>query len=142
VPGVTGPQRAHRDFTMKTYKQNFPGQVFIGFMPITEDGMFLQVWNGPGVAKLVFIPYGNFLLLPANTIHAGWMCTSLLHYNHRLHFYILVSKKANVLARNEKLFFENMNTYFDEESTEKEVLSNSHHNCLSEFKYKIGFEAR
>jgi hypothetical protein len=104
VPGVTGPQRAHRDLYMKTYKQQFPGQIFIGFMPLTEDGMFLQVWNGPGVAKLVFIPYGNFLLLPANTINAGWMCTSLSHYNHRLHFYILVSKKANVLARNEKLF--------------------------------------
>jgi hypothetical protein len=94
VPGVTGPQRAHRDLTMKTYKEKFPGQVFIGFMPIKEDGVFLQVWNGPGVAKLVFIPYGNFLLLPANTIqHAGWMCTSLLHYSHRHHFYILVSKK-------------------------------------------------
>jgi hypothetical protein len=105
VPGVTGPQRAHRDIHMKTYKQKFPGQIFIGFMPLTEDGMFLQVWNGPGIAKLVFIPYGNFLLLPANTIHAGWMCTSLSQYNHRLHFYILVSKKPKVLARNEKLFF-------------------------------------
>jgi hypothetical protein len=92
VPGVTGPQRAHRDLYMKTYREKFPGQMFIGFMPITEDGMFLQVWNGPGIAKLVFIPYGKFLLLPGNTIHAGWMCTSLLHYNHRLHFYILVSK--------------------------------------------------
>jgi hypothetical protein len=76
------PQRAHRDFTMQTYKEKFPGQVYIGFMPITCDGMFLQVWDGPGEAKLLFIPYGKFLLLPGNTIHAGWMCTNLFHHNH------------------------------------------------------------
>lgn len=50
-PLGTVPQKAHRDFTSKTYKEKFPGQVFIGFMPITCDGMFLQVWNGPGEAK-------------------------------------------------------------------------------------------
>jgi hypothetical protein len=44
------PQRAHTDFSSDTYKENFPGQVFIGFMPVTCDGMFLQVWNGPGEA--------------------------------------------------------------------------------------------
>jgi hypothetical protein len=36
-------------------------------------------------------------------------------------------------------FFENMNNYFDEESSEKEELSKLHHNYLSESKYKIGF---
>jgi hypothetical protein len=33
-------------------------------MPVTPNRMFLQVWNGPGVAKLVFVPFGQFLLLP------------------------------------------------------------------------------
>jgi hypothetical protein len=102
-PG-TAPQRAHRDFTLHTYNEKFPNQLFIGFMPITPDGMFLQLWNKPGEAKLVFVPHGQFLLLPGNTIHASWMCTSLAHYNYRLHFYILVSKQPNSLLHHEKIF--------------------------------------
>lgn len=136
-PG-TVPQRAHRDFTRKTYHDKLPGQLFIGFMPITRDGMFLQVWNGPGEAKLVFIPYGNFLLLPGNTIHAGWMCTSISNYNYRIHFYIIVSKEPNKLTRKEDLFFENMNTYLNEESCDKEELYKTHRNCLSNCKYLYG----
>jgi hypothetical protein len=132
MPG-TVPQRAHRDYNMHTYKEKFPDQLFIGFMPVTPDGMFLQVWNGPGKSKLVFVPYGHFLLLPGNTIHAGMMCTSLSHYNYRLHFYILVSKMPNRILRNEKLFFENMNTYVDEESSKKDELYLTHHHCLPEF---------
>jgi hypothetical protein len=130
------PQRAHRDFTLQTYKEKFPGQVYIGFMPITSDGMFLQVWDGPGEANLLFIPYGKFLLLPGNTIHAGWMCTSLLHQNHRLHFYIIVSENPNEMSRKEDQFFENMNTYLDEESSERKELFISHYNCLAEFLFK------
>jgi hypothetical protein len=117
---------------MQTYKEKFPGQVYIGFMPITCDGMFLQVWDGPGEAKLLFIPYGKFLLLPGNTIHAGWMCTSTLHQNHRLHFYIIVSKNPNEMSRKEDQFFENMNTYLDEESSERKELFITHYNCLAE----------
>jgi hypothetical protein len=111
-------------------------------MPITEDGVFLQVWNGPGVAKLVqFIPYGNFLLLPANTIHAGWMCTSLSHYNLWLHFYILVSKKPNVLARNKKLFLKSWTHTLMKNLLRKKYCQNCTTICLSESKYKIGFAA-
>jgi hypothetical protein len=134
-PG-TVPQRAHRDFTINTYKAQLPGQVYIGFMPITRDGMFLQVWNGPGEAKLIFIPYGNFLLLPGNTIHAGWMCTSVYHRNHRLHFYIIVSKEPHKLTQKEDLFFENMNKYVDEESSDGKELFESHMNCLAKNIYK------
>lgn len=138
LPG-TVPQRAHRDFTRNTYKEQFPGQVFIGFMPVSQDGMFLQVWTCPGDSKLLFIPFGNFLVLPANTVHAGWMCTSPTHYNLRLHFYILVSKDwCTRLSRKEIIFFENMNTYIDEESSNVEELYQTHPNCLMESKYKFG----
>jgi hypothetical protein len=58
-PG-TVPQIAHQDFRMNTYKEKFPNQLFIGFMPVTPDGMFLQVWNGPGAAKLVLSHSVNF----------------------------------------------------------------------------------
>jgi hypothetical protein len=129
-PG-TVPQRAHRDFRMHTYKEKFPSQLYIGFMPVTPDGMFLQVWNAPGEAKLIFVPFGQFLLLPGNTIHAGWMCTSLSHYNYRLHFYILLSKEPNYIQRHENIFFENMNSYLDEESSNQDELFKNHWNCLA-----------
>jgi hypothetical protein len=123
------------------YRDHFPNQLFIGFMPVTTDGMFLQVWNGAGPAKLVFIPYGYFLLLPGNTIHAGWMCTSLQKQNYRIHFYILVSKEIGILSRKESYIFENMNQYTDEESTtnKNELLHTTHHNALPNFKGNIKF---
>jgi hypothetical protein len=132
-PIGTVPQRAHRDISQRIYHDKFPGQVFIGFMPVSRDGMFIQVWDGPGEAKLIFIPHGTFLLLPGQTIHGGWMCTSPENLNYRLHFYILVSKEpCTQLSRTENFFFENMNNYFDEETqdTNKE-LHLSHHTALS-----------
>jgi hypothetical protein len=63
MPG-TVPQQAHRDYNMHTYKEKFPDQLFIGFMPVTPDGMFLQVWNGPGKSKLVFSPMVTFCSYP------------------------------------------------------------------------------
>jgi hypothetical protein len=138
TPPGTVPQCAHRDFHREIYLHQFPGQVYIGFMPISIDGSFLQVWNSPGLAKLVFIPYGSFLLLPGNTIHAGWMCTSLSEFNLRFHFYILVSKDPDTCSRNETYFFENMNSYIDEESQRQEPLYTTHHTALSECPNFIG----
>jgi hypothetical protein len=109
---ATVPQLPHRDFLASMYRDRFPNQLFIAFMPITKDSMFLQVWNGAGSAKLVYIPYGYFLLLPGDTVHAGWMCTSLQKYNYRIHFYIL-------------------------ESSAKEELCVSHYNALPAFKHFI-----
>jgi hypothetical protein len=134
---ATVPQLPHRDFITSMYRDQFPNQLFIGFMPITQDGMFLQVWNGPGPAKLVYIPYGYFLLLPGDTVHAGWMCTSPEKYNYCIHFYILVSQEIGHLSRKESYIFENMNQYIDEESTTKEELCLSHYNALPDFKHFI-----
>jgi hypothetical protein len=134
---ATVPQLPHRDFLASMYRDRFPNQLFIGFMPITKDGMFLQVWNGAGLAKLVYIPYGYFLLLPGDTVHAGWMCTSLQKYNYRIHFYILVSKEIHHFSRKESYVFENMNQYIDEESSAKEELCVSHYNALPAFKHFI-----
>jgi hypothetical protein len=122
------------------YRDQFPNQLFIGFMPVTQDGMFLQVWNGAGPAKLVYIPYGYFLLLPGDTVHAGWMCTSLQKYNYCIHFYILISKEIGHLSRKESYIFENMNQYHDEESMPKEELCLSHFNALPNFKHFIKFD--
>jgi hypothetical protein len=137
LPG-TVPQRAHRDFSHRIYATKYPGQVFIGFMPVSEDGSFLQVWIAPGLAKLVFIPYGSFLVLPGNTIHAGWMCTSLVHHNFRLHFYILAHNDSDGRSRHESYVFENMNTYCDEELPSSPPLYSTYLNALSDCSNFLG----
>jgi hypothetical protein len=37
------------------------------------------------------------------------------------------------MSRKEDQFFENMNTYLDEESSERKELFITHYNCLAEF---------
>jgi hypothetical protein len=139
---ATVPQHPHRDFSASMYRDQFPNQLFIGFMPVTQDGMFLQVWNGAGPAKLVYIPYGYFLILPGDTVHAGWMCTSVKTYNYRIHFYILVSKEIGHFSRKESYTFENVNQYIDEESSaiKMEPLCMTHFNALPNFKQFIQFK--
>jgi hypothetical protein len=83
--------------------ENSDADLMLGFFPLTEDGMFLQVWprcpdrNDTSTViegRIVFIPYGNLLLLPANTIHAGGFRTTPLedecgpYGNLRFHLYI------------------------------------------------------
>jgi hypothetical protein len=42
-----------------------------GHMPITENGRFLFLWNGPGTAIPFLIPYKKMLLIRGDVVHAG-----------------------------------------------------------------------
>jgi hypothetical protein len=87
----TIPQPAHVDYNWEILANNDDLQ--LGFAPLTEDGMFLQVW--PTVPKetatvpgqIIFIPFGKLLVLPAATIHGGGFRT-VDHGNLRLHLYM------------------------------------------------------
>ena len=47
-------------------------QPLIAFLPLCAQGMFLHVWPVKGGKGLVsFVPFGNILILDANTVHAG-----------------------------------------------------------------------
>jgi hypothetical protein len=80
---------------------------WIGFVPLTRTGMFIEVWPGrpsrtatlDEVTKvdkrlqgsIVYVPYGVALLVRGDTVHAGGMhCDSLNnpYGNPRLHIYI------------------------------------------------------
>jgi len=42
-----------------------------GHMPITENGRYLFLWNGPGKVISFLIPYGKMLLIRGDVVHAG-----------------------------------------------------------------------
>jgi hypothetical protein len=87
----TIPQPAHVDYSWDILASTKDLQV--GFAPLTEDGMFLQVWptapqettTVPG--QIIYIPFGKLLVLPASTIHGGGFRTAH-HGNLRFHLYL------------------------------------------------------
>jgi len=97
---TTVPQPAHVDYTWEVLEET-ADSLRLGFLPLTEEGMFLQVWPPadntsvreiPG--ELIYIPYGRILVLPASTIHGGGFRTTHRHHpqdqrgNLRFHLYM------------------------------------------------------
>jgi len=81
----TQPQPAHVDFKWETLEA-LNDKLFIGFFPLSKDGMFLQLWDDHDTTtstttsaqsskydadrgRIIFIPLGKFLIIPSNTIH-------------------------------------------------------------------------
>ena len=83
-------QNPHYDFKKEVLDKNGEN-MYLGFTPLTEDGMFLQVWTEEGNGKVVYIPLGEFLILPSKTMHAGGFCSRALTGNLRLHFYFYLN---------------------------------------------------
>mmetsp|Transcript_5338 Transcript_5338/g.11021 ORF Transcript_5338/g.11021 Transcript_5338/m.11021 type:complete len:313 (+) Transcript_5338:183-1121(+) len=91
------PQPAHVDYPWEVLQQHGKN-LRLGFFPLTEEGMFLQVW--PTVeydpeqkveGQLIFIPKGTLLTVPASTIHGGGFRTTnndVARGNLRFHLYI------------------------------------------------------
>ena len=98
-------QKPHVDYQRRTQMMTN----WIGFVPVTKSGMFIEVWpsrpkpeeiqakiGGVMVDKrmpgsIVFVPYGIALLVRGDTVHAGGMhCDSFNnpYGNPRLHIYI------------------------------------------------------
>ena len=92
----TIPQPAHVDFQWDLLNE-LKGDLFIGFFPLTKDGMFLQVWeNGeqeeiPG--HIIYIPFGKLVVVPSNTIHGGGFKYGD-EGNLRFHLYIASKEKG------------------------------------------------
>lgn len=93
---TTNPQPAHVDFTWE-FLENNGDQIEIGFFPLTQDGMFLQIWpriDDPNITvhgEIIYIPYGKLLTVSSSTIHGGGFRTTLdgfQHGNLRSHLYI------------------------------------------------------
>jgi hypothetical protein len=86
-----GLQNPHCDFKPDVLCQN-GANMYLGFTPLTEDGMFLQVWSKAGHGTVIYIPLGELLILPSKTMHAGGFCSRSSTGNLRLHFYFYLNK--------------------------------------------------
>jgi hypothetical protein len=98
------PQEAHVDYDTKTDK---PQKYMIAFLPLTDTGQFLQFWKKKenddtgettaGHGEIVFIPRGQLVLVPGETIHGGGFRadhrTDGAHGHMRLHFYVYPGSK-------------------------------------------------
>lgn len=121
------PQPPHVDYTWEILEKYSPNDLQLAFFPLTEEGMFLQVWPRnddmstmptiPG--QLIYIPHGKLLILPAHTIHGGGFRTtpnvnaSNKYGNLRFHLYI---------ARNQaKLPEHQTNKYTEPKDKRKEL---------------------
>lgn len=113
-------QRPHTDVKGQ-YSEENKGSLFIGFTPLTKDGMFLHVWNrNERRGRLLFVPYGTILLLPGHALHGGGLCSSSVSQNLRMHFYIFLDG----ISRPEPLG----NEYDDED---KQPYSDSYDACAA-----------
>lgn len=99
-----GIQNAHYDFKADVLTKD-GSNMFLGFTPITPDGMFLQVWPGEGLGTVLYIPYGDLVILPSSTMHAGGFCSREKTGNLRLHFYFYLNNVKGQLS--------NKNVYHD-----------------------------
>ena len=87
-------QPAHVDYDydiLNTYGQ----RLYLAFFPLTEEGMFLQLWQDPKIidkrveGTVVFIPHGKMLIVSSDTIHGGGFQRGV-GGNLRFHLYIEV----------------------------------------------------
>ena len=63
------PQTQHKDLKPE-YDQE--GVTFMtAIIPMTEEGSWLQVWNGDGHGTVIFIPFGKIFFMSTNTVHCG-----------------------------------------------------------------------
>ena len=86
-------QNPHYDFTLDYIARNGTN-MYLGFTPLTADGMFLQVWKGKGQGIVMYIPQGELVILPSSTLHAGGFCSRFRTGNTRLHFYFYLNNVA------------------------------------------------
>jgi hypothetical protein len=107
-------QDPHIDYEWK-YAKEHSTNVYVGIMPITHDGCFLEIWSSSSIgviskqATLVYIPYGFFVVFPSITVHGGGFITNYDTGNMRLHFYIYLGDDIDTQMKK--------NTYDDEFKT-------------------------
>jgi hypothetical protein len=56
------PKRPSDDFLFKLQENNISS--FLGFLPLTKDGMFIEIHPDFCGSKVVFVPYNKMLLCP------------------------------------------------------------------------------
>lgn len=112
ISEVHKPQEAHIDYdTSMKYDQKY----LIAFLPLTETGQFLQIWersvNGEPIhGKVIFIPRGQLVLVPGDTIHGGGFRADIrsddIHAHMRLHFYVYPGEITSQIDRHKNEYMD------------------------------------
>ena len=97
-------QPAHVDYDYSILSK-YGSKLFLAFFPLTEEGAYLQLWqddenvsiDNPRKGTVVFIPYGNMLIMPSDTIHGGGFKRGE-GGNLRFHLYIEILEDEEVAA--------------------------------------------
>ena len=101
---VHKPQHPHFDYSWHSNNEKRgrtcqnPSRYWIGFLPVTDSGQFLQFWRyqkdieEPQKGQIVFIPKGHLVIVPGDTLHGGGFRAYTENGNRgshgRVHFYI------------------------------------------------------
>ena len=141
-------QPAHVDYDYPVLKE-YSRKLYIAFFPLTKEGTFLQLWkddcssvgsndedcnNYDNTATtvegtVVYIPYGNMLIVPADTIHGGGFKRGE-YGNLRFHLYIELLeqdenetpiKNETTAMKNYDLLIHPMNKYTEEYDQRREL---------------------
>ena len=89
--GKTNTQRPHFDFPWQGLESITEPMPYLGVFPLTEEGMFLQIWLQEGDGTIVSIPYGRLLIVPGSCIHGGGF-KSCPGGNPRVPFYMFLGE--------------------------------------------------
>ena len=119
---VHKPQHPHFDYSWKSNgnRRGRPCQshrrYWIGFLPVTDSGQFLQFWRYQPDTKdeqegeIVFIPKGHLLIVPGDTLHGGGFRAANDYGNQgahgRVHFYIYPEHDVAPIDRHTNEYFD------------------------------------
>ena len=129
-------QPAHVDYDYSILSK-YGSKLFLAFFPLTEEGAYLQLWqdnenvsiDNPREGTVVFIPYGNMLIMPSDTIHGGGFKRGE-GGNLRFHLYIEILEDEDVVEggvedekedSNIKLLDHPMNKYTEKYDKRREL---------------------
>ncbi|KAL7514546.1 hypothetical protein ACHAXN_013345 [Cyclotella atomus] len=119
-------QPAHVDYDYPVLHEHGK-KLFLAFFPLTAEGTFLQLWDNSDhdnnaqtvEGKVVFIPFGRMLIVPADTIHGGGFKKGKTG-NLRFHLYIELMDDDNH-AEDDALLLHPMNKYTEENDRSREL---------------------
>jgi hypothetical protein len=84
-------QDAHTDFEFKKATDTREKFAWTANIPMSKDGSYIIVWNGPGYGTSIHVPFGKCLFLRGDVVHAGgrpdWSGIAGKKFL-RMHFYL------------------------------------------------------
>lgn len=123
-------QPAHVDYDYPVLEEH-GHKLYIAFFPLTEEGTYLQLWEKSAnnhtcesvEGTVVFIPFGNMLIVPADTIHGGGFKRG---QSGNLRFHLYIELLQNIMAvvendRDDNILMHPVNKYTEKYDRRREL---------------------